>query len=277
MKQVPHSHTDIVKLSYTSKDDPIFKRLLINSIELASGRKYFEKIYQEIIDLDLEGSAIWKHSLDRLRIRLDYSLSQLKKVPAEGPIVFIANHPFGIVDGIIICHLVSQVRPDFFVLANNLLCQENRIAKYFLPIDFENTKTAMQTNIRTRQLAIEKISKEEAMIIFPSGGVATSKKLLGKAEDLEWKRFVVKIIHKTPATVIPMFFHGQNSPLFQIASHVHPNLRMSLFLREVKNKMDKQFKINIGDPINYTTLSAFKNRQKLLDHLREITFALGNE
>ena len=275
MSHIPSTRFDVVKLSYATKDDPFLKRLLINSIELASGRKRFEKIYREIVEQDLQGSAIWAHALHRLNIQTIYEPKQLEKIPTSGPLVFIANHPFGIVDGIMLCHLVSKVRPAFFVLANSVLCQENRIAKYFLPIDFDSTKEAMRTNIATRKKSLEKITAEEALVIFPAGGVATSKKLIGKAEDLEWKLFVIKMIHQTKSTVVPIFFHGQNSQLFQIASHIHPSLRLSLFLHEVKNKMGKSFRINIGDPIDYTMLESYKNRQELLDYLRTITFNLG--
>jgi putative hemolysin len=275
MSHLPSTHFDIVKLSYATKDDPFLKRLFINSIELATGRKRLEKIYQEVVDLDLQGNAIWAHVLDRLRIKMNYSDAQLQKISKEGPLVFIANHPFGVIDGIMICHLVSQVRPAYFLLANSVLCQENRIAKYFLPIDFEPTKAAMQTNIDTRKKSLEKIQQGESLVIFPAGGVATSKKFIGKAEDLEWKRFVVKIIHQTKATVVPIFFHGQNSSLFQIASHIHPSFRLSLFLHEVNNKIGNTFQINIGDPIGYEGLSQYKDRQELLDYLRHLTFELG--
>ena len=263
------------KLSYSADDDPFPKKLLISAIEYATGRRRLEKIYNKIKQSDNSNNQIWQLILQELSINVIYDKTKLLKVPRSGPIIFIANHPFGVVDGAMLCYLASEVRQKFFVLANEVLCKEKIIADYMLPIDFRTTKEALQTNIDTRKKAIERLNDGEALVIFPAGGVATSRKILGKADDLNWKRFVVKLIHKTKAPVIPIYFYGQNSRLFQFASHVHMSLRLSLLLHEVRNKMGQSLKVSIGDPILYNTIEHIKNRQELLDHLRKITYELG--
>ena len=265
------------RLSYTDATDPKVKRLFMESIEKLLGRKKLEKLYQEVDQLGLRGGALWQEILAKLQINICFEQAQLDKIPKEGPLVFIANHPFGVVDGLIMGAMASKVRPNFFVLANEALCKEKLLNEHLLPIDFRSTKEAMQTNIETRKKTFDKLEAGDILIIFPAGGVSTAPKVLGKAIDLEWKRFVIKVIQKTKATVIPIYFYGQNSRLFHLASYINENLRLSLLLNEVRNKIGKDIFLDIGNPIPYEQIAHFKDRQLLLDHLRRVTHELGEQ
>jgi putative hemolysin len=266
-----------IKLTYTTEDDPKLKKLLMSTIEYLTGRKKLEKLYRDIDSMGLQAGPLWNEIIRRLDINIVYDEKQLEKVQDVSPLVFIANHPFGVVDGLIMGSLAAKVREGFFILANEALCKDRLLNQHMLPIDFRETKQALQTNIETRRKTMEKLEAGDILIIFPAGGVSTAPKPFGKAEDLEWKRFVVKLIQKTKATVLPVFVHGQNSRLFQIASHINPNLRLSLLLNEVRNKVGQDVHLSIGDPIPFEGIAHFKDRQKLLDHLREITYAQGAE
>ncbi len=266
-----------VRLSYSSTDDPLVKRVLIGTIEHATGRKRLERIYSEIKAENPNSSMLWDLLLQKLELFPHYDQQQLAKTPKEGPIIFVANHPFGVVDGVILGYLASKVRSKFCVLVNEVLCREELLQPYFLPIDFRETRAALQTNIQTRTETLRRLQNGEALAIFPAGGVATSPKIWGKAEDLEWKRFVIKMIWQTKATVVPIFVHGQNSRLFQVASHLSMNLRLSLLLHEVHNKRGRPIYLDIGDPIPFDQLSNIKDRQQLLDHLRHVTLDLKTE
>lgn len=251
--------------------------MAIGAVEFATGRRKLERIYNEVRNAHLPPTEIWGTALRKMEIEMRYDAGQLAKVPAAGAVVFIANHPFGVVDGLILGHLVSQVRERFVVLVNEVLCREEQLEDYLLPVDFGETKEALYTNLRSRARATERLQAGEALAIFPAGGVATAPKLWKQAQDLEWKRFTAKAIQEAKATVVPLYFHGRNSRLFQVASHIHLNLRLSLLLNEIRNKMGKSVRISIGDPIPYANLAHFKDRQQMLDHLREVTFSLGVE
>lgn len=267
-----------ISVSYTGPDDPIYKRVLIGGIEKVSGRLKLEQIYNDIKARNLEGFALWEAIIKAFNIVLEYDQTRLTNLPKDKPLVFIANHPFGVLDGLILSYLIAQVADEFYVLVNKALCKEPMLAKYFLPIDFEDTKEAKLTNIQTRNDALMHLKNGKPIAIFPAGGVATAKKpIVGKAYDLQWKRFVIKLITKNKATVVPIYFEGQNSRLFQLASHIHLNIRLSVLLHEAKNKIGKQIKVQIGNPIPPEEWHKMGKNDELLHNLRKMTYQLSED
>jgi putative hemolysin len=262
-------------LSYANPDDPAWLKFLIDTLEVATGRNTLERKYRDIRERDPAPEDAWTMILDSLEITRRYDAERLAQTPSDGPVVFISNHPFGVVDGLILGELVNKVRPEFFVLVNEVLTREPLFRKHLLPVDFRETREAMRTNIQTRQLAIERLQKGEAMAIFPAGGVATARSIFGPAEDLDWKRFVAKLITQSRATVMPLYFHGQNSRLFQWASQVHLNFRLGLLLNEVRNKIGRTLSVSIGDPIHWEDMAPYTKRQELLNYLRRKTLEVG--
>lgn len=264
------------ELSYATAEDNRLKRFSIKALEFLSGRNKINQVYQDIQDSDLDHSAIWEAAVEGLTINTAYNPLRLTGLPADKPLVFISNHPFGIIDGLILGKLIATVRPEFSILVNHVLCgHDPRVEKHLLPIDFRENKAAMLTNIRTKQLALERLKNGEAIGIFPSGGVATSPNGWAKAEDLIWKRFTAKIIQMSKATVIPIYFHGENSRLFQLVSQVSMTLRLGLLIHEANNKMGKEIRIEIGEAIPFEKTQHIKDRQELLDYLYKATFQLG--
>lgn len=268
------STTSHVSLTYAAPDDPWWRRLVIEGVEYATGRRVIERLYNEAIAEKVTPQELWGLALEKLGIRLEYDTTLLQKVPASGPVVFIANHPFGVVDGLALGHLVGRVRPKFTVLVNEVLCRNEQLKDFLLPVDFRETKEAMQTNINTRHEALLRLQRGEALAIFPSGGVATAPRLGQPVEDLEWKRFVVKLITQSQATVVPFFFHGENSFLFQLASHIHSSLRLGLLLYEVANKRNQPVRVTIGKPLAPADWQSIP-RNELLAFLHQTTWDLG--
>ncbi|WP_020533928.1 lysophospholipid acyltransferase family protein [Flexithrix dorotheae] len=263
------------KLTYSTPEDPWISSFLIQLVEFLTGRFPLERKFNQVLNSNKTPSLIWQELVEACGLKLNYDPKQLAKIPVNEPVIFIANHPFGVVDGMVMAFLAAQKFPKFKLLVNGVLCTDELLNNFFLPIDFGSNKKALQTNIQTRTLAIEKIKSGEPIVIFPAGGVATAPSCWKKAEDLEWKRFVVKLIHKAEATVIPIYFHGQNSRLFQMVSQFSQDLRLALLLFEVRNKMHKTLKIEIGNPITFKEMNSQTKKNDLLNFLYHQVFSLN--
>ncbi len=264
--------------TYASPEDPKFKKALIKLVELLTGKKFVQRIYNELIEEGVTPMNVWSKTLEKLNIKVDYDQTQLDKIPTQGPVIFIANHPFGIVDGVIFCDLVTKKRKDYFLMVHEVLSREPIMSDHLLPVDFRKNKKALQTNIESKKEAFNRLNNGESLVIFPSGGVATRFKLFGKVEEWPWKKSICGHIHKAKCTVVPMFFHGKNSELFQTASRISMTVRLGLLLQEARNKKGKTFRVEIGNPIPYEHLQHLKDRQKLIDYLYRHTLTdVGNK
>lgn len=261
-------------LTYADPADPWLKRRLIDVLERATGRPLIERLYNEIRDLDVPAGELWGLGLRQLGITFNYDPAQLAKIPEQGPLVLVANHPFGVVDGLMLAHLASKVREDYFLLVNEVLARDPRLNAHLLPVDFRETKAAVHMNVDTGRRAVQRVLAGGAMAIFPSGGVATAPTAWGQAVDLPWKPFAAKIIQQSRATVAPLYFPGQNSRLFQLVSQFSMPLRLGLLLQETRNKMDHTFEVRIGDPVPFEDLAHLRDRNALMSRLRELTLGL---
>jgi putative hemolysin len=266
---------EVDEFSYASPEDPRFKRLVIQLIERITGQPELKRMYLEHQNNPKPGESFWDAAINKLRLKIDLNEQDLSEIPRTGPVIIVANHPFGVLDGLMVCWLISRVRNDFKVLTNALLNRAEEIKPYLLPIDFEETKAALETNIRTRAESKALLEKGGALVIFPGGTVSTTPTLLArKAKDPEWKTFTGRMIVQGKAPVVPIYFDGQNSRLFQIASHISMTLRLSLLFKEVHDRIGEGLTIRIGKRIPYETLKGFSDRKELMAFLRDQTYAL---
>lgn len=267
--------SDRLLFSYASADDPALRRLTIQAIERLTGQPRLKRLYLENQRRPRFGESFWDAAVRQLELRVDYDREQLQAIPAAGPVVVVANHPFGVVDGLVIGHLISKVRPDLKILTHSLLCRAVELQPYVLPIDFAETPAARATMLRSRAEALSWLCGGGALVVFPGGAVSTSTGPFTRgAVDPEWKLFTAKAIRHARATVVPIFFAGQNSRLFQVASHLSLTLRLSLLFNEVRNKIGSTVQVRIGAPLPYAALSHLADRKALLDHLRRATYEL---
>ena len=269
--------TDTVEtFSYAEPDDPRLKRFIIRMIERMTGQPYLKYLYDGRDATRLPGESFWDLAIRLLELKIVVNEDALAKVPRTGPLVIVANHPFGVLDGVIVCHLVARVRSDFRVLTNAVLNRADEVKEYLLPVDFTESPEALETNLKSRAAAKLHLMHGGCLVIFPAGGVSTTPTVWHKrATDSEWKNLTARLISQAKAPVGPIFFAGQNSRLFQLASHLSMTLRLSLLFKEVHDRIGGEVHVRVGDVIPFEKVAAIGDRQEFMNYLREETYKLG--
>ncbi|MEQ1954454.1 lysophospholipid acyltransferase family protein [Mesorhizobium sp. CN2-181] len=281
------SRDDFPELSYSNDGQPRLKRWVIRTVEGLSGRKRYAALY-----------GIWRAEVQRGSRRCFSRLLELidvevrhkeawppEKLP-DTPLVMIANHPFGIGDGIAILSLAEKLDRPFRVMIAADLLKIPEMEPYSLPVDFSETKEALKNNLAVRHEAVRLLKEGVTVVIFPAGGVATAPKVLGRAEDLPWKIFVARLVQDAKASVVPIHFEGQNGRLFHLVSkymnlaesdrkfarfvgNLSVTLRLSLLVREFARLCGKSVEARIGEVMPWQTLEPLRDRKLLLGRLQD--------
>jgi putative hemolysin len=269
-------YLDTKYFSYADPNDPIHRKALIRSIEFVSGQPYLYNIYREYQKNPDRWNSFWDGCVDLLQLDVDFDEEKIKKIPSEGPLMIVANHPFGVLDGLVICWLTSKIRSEFKVLTHSLLLRASETKDFLLPIDFSENKNAMITNLETRKTARKILDEGGTIVVFPGGTVSTTKRFYNRtALDPSWRNFTSRLIKRSKPTILPLHFTGQNSFLFQTASHLSETLRSSLLFHEVKRRINTKVPVIIGDPISYSDIDENLSNTELSEYLRNTTYKIN--
>ncbi len=267
-----------VNFSYASKvEHNIAQRLIIKLIENLTGKRKLEKIYKSYSLNNNNPVKFWSDIINLMDIKIVNKSSKPLIIPSSGPLIIIANHPFGIIDGLILCSLTSDFRDDFKIMTHETLKFLPELEKFILPVDFSSKKSeSIKSNIETAKEAKRHLLNNGALIIFPSGSVSTAKNIKSEAKDDDWKNFPAKLIQQTKTDIIPIYFDGKNGLLFHLFASKMKNqtLKYSSYIHETRKKIGKEIVIYSGTRIKYEKISHIKNRQDLTKFLKETTYAL---
>ncbi|HAW48009.1 MAG TPA: acyltransferase [Roseovarius sp.] len=251
-------------------------RAMIRTMENLTGRIGLIKRAAGYEREVLQGRDFWEVIIERYGLSLDIIGGSLDLIPREGPLILIANHPYGILDGLMMGHILSRTRGDFRILAHKVFRKAEDLDRVILPISFEETKEAVALNLATRKNALSYLGQGGAIGIFPGGTVSTSAKPFSRPLDPGWRGFTARMIAKSAATVVPVYFDGHTSRLFQLASHMHYTLRMGLLIKEFRARVDSPVRVVVGNPIPRPELDRFAGDTKsLMAFLRQRTYELS--
>jgi putative hemolysin len=251
------------KISYANTFTRPWQSATIRAMEWATGKipllrmvRRFERIGPA------EGQAFWTQALDIMGIDLLTPAEQIARIPRNGPVIIVANHPHGLVDGMVLAHLIGHVRQDYKILTRSLLTGVREVERFMIPVPFPHEQDAREQSLEMRSRAMDHLRQNGVIVLFPSGVVASSETWWGPAVEAPWNPFTAKMIQRSGATVVPVFFPGQNSRAYQIANRFSATVRQGLLIHEVVHACRRPQKPVVGPPIAPETVKDFAGGQR---------------
>lgn len=243
-------------------------------VEWLTGLSKLDAFYQQRPE-NLSSFEFMHYTLKALNV--DYSVVSggLDNIPKTGPVVVVANHPLGAIEGVVLAALLSGYRQDVKVLANQMLKRITEISDLFIGVDVFGGKQAKKTNALAIRDANQHLSDGGLLVLFPAGEVSTYPKGSRQLMDAKWSNSAAKFVKKAQATTIPIFVDGKNSALFYQAGRIHPLLRTAMLGKELINKKASTIALSIGDAIPFSEVADFAADEDLVNYLRLNTYLMG--
>ncbi|MEM6638220.1 MAG: lysophospholipid acyltransferase family protein [Pseudomonadota bacterium] len=266
------------KLSYATTFTNPWQARVIRSMEWVTGKMTLLRLIRKFERQGVVGGQqFWRDSLDLMGIRLDTPEAQIRRLPAKGPVVVVANHPHGLVDGMVLADLIGRVREDYKILTRSLLTGIEEINQFMIPVPFPHEDDALKKNLEMRQSAMDHLKDGGVIVLFPSGVVASSDTAFGPVIERDWNPFTAKMIQRSGATVVPIFFPGSNSRWYQVANQFSATVRQGLLIHEVVHALNKPQAPVVGNAIAPSECAAWKsNPRGFVAWLREHTLELAS-
>jgi putative hemolysin len=267
------------KLSYAQTFQEPWRIRTIRAIEWMTGKIPLLRKIREFEERGVvPGNAFWEQALEVMGVELKTPPEQIARFPKTGPVVVVSNHPHGLVDGMIIAATIGRVRTDYRILSRSLLTGVKEVSEFLIAVPFPHEEDSFNASIRMREQTMEHLRNGGVVALFPSGQVAHAKTWFGPAEEAPWNPFTARIVRRSGATVVPMYFPGQNSRLYQIAAQTSATVRQGLLLHEVVHALNKPQSPVIGTPIPPEEMEPWKDRPgEFIEWLRARTLALKDQ
>lgn len=234
-------------------------------------RADLERIYSPVRDAH---SDFFVRLLASLDIRYECTPGDLKRIPADGAVIIVANHPMGLADGVIMGALLESIRPDIRFMANSVLMAVPQLRNYVIPVDPFGGATANRFNRQGLRQSIEWLRGGGLLVVFPAGEVAAMR-LPGGVQESEWNENVTRLIQRMNVPAVPVFIHGGNSPAFHAAGLLNPRLRTIMLPAELLNKAGSRIRVSVGSGIPAERMARITDLRSATDYLRARTYMLG--
>ncbi len=223
-----------------------------------------------------DGRSFSERVLEFLNVKTGLLAEELAALPRTGPVVVVANHPFGGIEGMVLAKIFQSVRPDMRVLANSLLARIPECREFMFFVNPFGGQAAARENIGALKQAIRWVQQGGLLVTFPAGEVARFDLRAGRIEEAPWNTNIARIIRKTRASVVPVFIAGENGPLFHAAGLVHPRLRTALLPQEFLNKRNTTIRVRLGKTVAFEKLARFSGDAQMIQYLRVKTETLAH-
>ncbi len=213
--------------------------------------------------------------LAEMKVKLEVQPADLERVPVKGPLVAVANHPFGVLDGAALAVLLSRVRPDVKILTNSLLEGIPQLHSHCIFVDPFHTPSSLDKNVKPLKEAMEWVRGGGALAVFPAGEVSAWNVREGQVTDPIWSTLAARLVRRTGANALPVFFCGRNSGTFQLLGLINPRLRTLFLLGEFLQQREKNVQIRIGKAIPAELIASLDNDEEATEYLRLRTYLLS--
>ena len=238
--------------------------------------KFAHKFLEKILRIDQINGFISKNKhlknfafLDAILDEYDFdykvSSKHRNRIPAEGRLVIVANHPIGSLDGLALLRMIYDIRPDVKIVATPLLTSIEQMKDLFLPIDNFKKKAQHKDNLNRIYRCLE---EEQAVIIFPAGEV--SRITPKGVRDGRWKTGFLRIAKACNAPILPVYVDAHNSALFYSASTIYKPLGTMLLIHEMYKQKSDTIEFFVGHPIEVPSWTGLQlNRKKIAHRFRK--------
>ena len=245
-------------------------------IEAALGLRRLNRVYERVKRRPIPGS--FPHRiLAAMDVRTEVTPADVARIPAEGALMVVANHPFGAVEGLALLELVRRRRPDVKVMANYILARIPELRGEMFFVDPFGRPGSVARNVNALRQAFQWLRDGKALIVFPAGEVASFAPHAFHVRDPEWHTSLMTLARhvKAPVSLLPVFVPGSASLLFHLVGKIHPRLRTLLLPREMIRLRHRTLELRVGDPIDSDKLfRRFASDADALRYLRFRTFLL---
>lgn len=265
-------------LTYANSFDSTFTATVIRTVEWFTGKLSILRMIRAFEKRGAPtGQPFWRAALDTMGIDLLTPQEEMDNIPPSGPVVVVANHPHGLVDGMILADLIGRRRTDYKILTRALLTGIDEVAaSYMISVPFPHEPDAQRKSVEMRAQAMAHLKDGGVISVFPSGVVASSDTLFGPVLEREWNVFTAQMIRRSGAAVVPIFFPGANSRAYQMANCISATLRQSLLLHEVVKSCNRPQKPVVGKPIDARQMKLLESDPRgFMAWLRDHTLSLG--
>ncbi len=264
------------RLSYAGTFTNPWKANTIRAIEWMTAKWKLLRLIREFERRGAPfGQPFWPQALDIMGIKVTTPAEQIARIPQDGPLVVVANHPHGLVDGMVLAYLIGQVRTDYKILTRSLLTGIPEIAEFMLPVPFPHEPNAQEESLKMRAECMATLKAGGVIVLFPAGQVAHSDTYFGTPVEQDWNPFTAKMVARSGAQVLPIHFPGRNSQAYQIANKLSATLRQGLLLYEIRRALNKRQSPVIGAPFSAAELKEpLKDPRRWLAEMREHTLNL---